>query len=203
MLTMLDRETTPNGGYSYLQSETRTRLTAPTLRLTAETVIKHRQANGIAAGSMDEVMLEIEGQICATAPPGTCRDVQGQVVMSGVNLSLAQVMQGTATLLDWFSQGREKVSQEIADQRSQTCASCYANKDPDGCGACAGQGLRELADKIVGGKSTRYDSYLKACAICGCSVRAKLWLPIELIRKHTLDEQRDRFPEHCWVKKEP
>lgn len=202
MLTMLDRETVPNGGYSYLQTETRTRLTAPTLRLTAETVITHRQNNGLPVGSLDEVMIEIENQICATAPPGTCRDVQGQVVMAGVNLSLEDVKRGTATLVDWFLHGKKKVEKPLAEERARICSSCYANKDPEGCGSCAAGALREIADKIVGGDSTAHDGFLKSCAYCSCVLKAKVWLPVDVIRRHTPSEQQARLPEYCWIRKE-
>lgn len=202
MLTMLDRETTPNGGYSFLQAETRTRLTAPTLRHLAEIVITHRQSNGITAGSIEAVMVECEGQICATAPPGTCRDVQGQVVMAGVNLSMEDVRRGTATLVDWFLHGKRKVDKPLAEERARICSSCFANKEPEGCTSCASGALREIADKIVNGDSTAHDGFLKSCAFCSCVLRAKVWLPVDVLRRHTPDEQKARLPEYCWIKKE-
>lgn len=203
MLTMLDRETTPNGGYSFFQTETRTRLIAPTLRQLAESVVTHRKSNGLTAGSLDEVMLECEGQICSTAPPGTCRDVQGQVVMAGVNLSLEDVKRGTATLFDWFLHGKKKVAKPLAEERARVCSSCFANKEPEGCTPCASGALREIADKIVGGDSTAHDGFLKSCAFCSCVLRAKVWLPVDVLRRHTAADQFERLPEYCWIKKEP
>lgn len=202
MLTMLDRETVPNGGYSFLQAETRTRLTAATLRHLAETVITHRQSNSLPTGSVEAVMVECENQICATAPPGTCRDVQGQVISAGINLSFEDVKRGTATLVDWFLHGKQKVAKPLAEERARICSSCFANKEPEGCSSCSGSALREIADKIVGGDSTAHDGFLKACAFCSCQLRAKIWLPLEVLLRHTPDEQKARLPEYCWIKKE-
>lgn len=198
-MTLLDRETMPPGGYTYFQADTNTRITSPTLRELGEAVIRHRQSNNIPTGNLDAVMLECENQLCATSPPGICRDVQGQLIANGVNLTLEDVKRGTATLVDWFLHGREKVDRNVATQRAKTCASCYANKDPVGCGSCSANVLREIADKIVGGDSTDYDGFLKACAICGCQTRAKIWLPLNLLRRHMPEDQVARFPAHCWL----
>lgn len=198
-MTLLDPETMPPGGYQYYEKATNTRITSPTLRQLAETVIRHRQANSVTTGDLDIVMVECQNQICSTAPPGVCRDVQGQLVAAGVNLSVNDVISGTRTLWDWWWGGKQKVDKQKATERAKICASCFANRDPVGCSSCTSSALREFVDKIVGTDATDYDSFLKACAICGCQTRAKVWLPLDLLRKHTSAEKMSRFPEHCWL----
>lgn len=201
-LTLLDRETTPNGGYTYWEARTRTRITGPTLRQLAELVIKNRSGNNVLTGGVDEVMVECENQICETAPPNTCRDVQGQVISAGIGLSFEDVKRGTATLVDWFFHGKKKADKPLAEERARICSSCFANKDAEGCSSCSGGALREIADKIVGGDSTAHDGFLKACSFCGCSTRAKIWLPLDVLLRHTETEQLARLPDYCWMRKE-
>lgn len=202
-LTLLDRETTPNGGYRYWQASTRTALNAPTLRILAELVIKHRLSNNIPTGGLDEVMTEVEHQICETAPPNTCRDVQGQVIASGVNMSMEDIKRGAATLWDWFkSGGMKKVDKPLAEERARVCSSCFANKEPEGCTSCASAKLREWVEDIVGGDATAHDGFLKACAFCSCQLKAKVWIPLDVLLRHTPAEQLARLPDYCWMRKE-
>lgn len=203
-LTMLDRHTEPQGGYRYSQiiGDRKHTFSAPTLEILTEIVYKYRLANGVPVASEPALMIEIEDQLCHLAPAGTCRDVKGQVIMSGRTLTIQDVMRGTQVLFDWFLNGKQKVAQELADNRARTCSTCYANVEPAGCSSCSQGKLRELAEKVVGGDSTPHDQYLKSCAYCACQLRAKIWLPVDVLRRHTPEEELKRMPEHCWLVKE-
>src|SRR5688572_15991998 len=84
--SLVDRNTVPHGGFKFFEARTRTWMTSATLWYLAELVIKHRKANGLPFGTMDETMAECEAQLCETAPPTICRDKEGIVKMSGVAL---------------------------------------------------------------------------------------------------------------------
>lgn len=203
-LSLVDRGTVPPGGVSYWQKETRTRLTAPSIWYCAELVIKHRVANELPTSSDREaVMAEIEAQLCQTLPPGICRDPQGVLKMSGKDSTLETITRGAATLTDWFVfGGRKKVPMEQATERARTCGNCFANKAPQGCTPCNHSFIQGLAAAIVGNDSTPHDHALKACAFCGCLLKQKIWLPLDVLLKHTPAEELAEMPAECWMKAE-
>lgn len=201
--TLLDPGTVPPGGFQFFNEATRTRITSPTLEQLAEMLMQHRRANNQENKTHGDTMVEIQDQLCATAPPGVCRDVQGQVIMSGKTLTFEDIKRGGLTLLDWFvNGGRKRVATPLAEERSKTCAGCFANVDPVGCSSCAATALREITEGITGGDKTAYDDYLKSCGFCGCTLKSKVWLPVELLRKRTPSEEYQRLPAHCWIRTE-
>jgi hypothetical protein len=202
-LSLLDRHTTPHGGFTFRETRTRTTLTAPTLWYCAEAVIKHRKSNNLPFTDMETTMKEIEEQLCAQAPPNTCRDAEGQVKMTGSALTFDTITRGAATLLDFFvKNGRKKVSMEQATERARVCGNCFANKKPEGCTSCASGWLRELANQITGGEDTPHDAVLHSCSYCGCLLRSKIWMPLDVLQAHTPAEEFAALPEFCWQKKE-
>lgn len=208
MLSLLDRHTVPPGGYRYFQAETKTTLAASTLLDLARDVITHRHSNGVEGQSDEElVMREVEDQLCRVLPPGICRDVAGQKVVSAMVMNFDAIRQGTMTLLGFLAGGAKRVEKVLANARAKTCAGCFANVDPSGeCTTCSKGAFenmaREAAGAIVGAEPTDYDGYLKACAYCACGLKAKVWLPIELLRQHTPHEQMAQLPDHCWLRTE-
>lgn len=202
-LTLVDLHTTPHGGFNYFEARTRTRLTAPTAHYLADLVIKHREANRIETGTMDTVLMEIQEQLCQTAPPGVCRDKEGQVKMSGTAINWDSISRAASTLKDrFFKHGKEKVSVEAATERARVCGNCFANKKPEGCTACASAWLRELVEWAAKDGETPHDPLIHTCAYCGCQLKALIWMPIEVLREHTPPEELQALPEFCWKKKE-
>jgi hypothetical protein len=59
-----------------------------------------------------------------------------------------------------------------------------------------------MAAKFTMGRKTAYDYYLKACAVCKCSLAVKVWTPIEAISAGTPDSQLKEFASFCWIPKE-
>lgn len=204
-LTLIDRNTVPPGGVSFWQAETRTRLTAPSVWYCAELVIKHRVANGLPTSpDRETVMLEIEDQLCKTMPPNVCRDPQGVVKVSGKDSTLATIIRGAETLGDFFfRRGRPRVTIEQATERARVCGNCFANKKPEGCTPCNSAFIQDLIVKMVGGEaSTPHDNHLHACAYCGCLLRAKVHVKLDVLLDHTPPEQLAEMPDFCWLKTE-
>lgn len=202
-LRLVDLHTVPYGGFQFYETRTRTRLTAATAHYLADLLIRHRKANGLPFSSMDETIEEIQEQICASAPPNTCRDPVGAVKTTGVALSFDTITRGAATLWDFFVKyGRKRVSKEVATERARVCGNCHGNRKPEGCTSCASGWLRELSEKFVGGEETPHDPLIHSCSFCGCQLRSLIWMPIEVLRDHTPAEELNALPEHCWKRKE-
>jgi hypothetical protein len=75
------------------------------------------------------------------------------------------------------------VSQEEADRRAEICSACPLNVAIDeGCRSCSAASL--IADGMVSfvGRSTPYDRHLKACAACGCFLKAKVHVSKDILK---------------------
>lgn len=202
MLSLLDRQTTPPGGFRWFEATTKSWLNANTLLDLARDVTRHRHANGIQTSDEETVQREVEDQLCRTLPPGICRDVEGQRIVSAQIMSFDAIKQGTATLMAFIAGGLKRVDVAIANTRAKTCAGCFANRDPSGeCTTCT-KAAFAAATAIVGAEPTDYDGYLKACAYCACGLKAKVWVPIETLRAHTPHEQFAQLPDFCWIRTE-
>jgi hypothetical protein len=163
-----------------------------------ENVRDHRKANNLPLGTFWEA--EVEDQLCQMLPPGHCKETppgQGRNVFTRIYWD--DVVAGTQTVASWVASGLTHVDQELANKRAMICSGCYYNVQiTGGCHSC-GQ-IQNLAAKLVGNRKTSSDAFLKACAVCKCSLHAKVWVPIESI--HTPQSQYDKLPEFCWIKKE-
>lgn len=175
--------------------------------LEAET-LRRMKANGIPAPP--DLRQRVVDQLCPQLPPEWCNDgtLMGRVG-AAFSHEFTRVMQGTTTLIDWWvSADRAKVPQEEADRRASICSTCPFNSQPAGCTTCNRGVLATLAAKVVGGQPTRHDASLQACSICGCELKAKVWLPLEVLRRHLSTGQMAQFPPPhtgfpgCWLREE-
>ena len=171
-------------------------------------VLRRYKANSITAPS--DLRNQIMTQLCEQLPPDRCTDTD-RIRSWGRDLARAfdRVMQGTSTLLDWLVRGnREQVPDEEASRRAAICATCIFNADPEGCSQCNMKALRSLADAIVGGNRQPWDAQLKSCGICGCTLSAKVRLPLDVLRRHLKPEQLTQLPPAypgfagCWLREE-
>lgn len=170
-------------------------------------VIRHYQANALTVPG--GIMATVEDQVCQSMPPGVCQH-QLTRLPAGVDfpsLSFHNILSGTATLGEWLlpkmfgGRGGEKVSQSHADARGMTCVACQFNRPTGGCTTCNMSAIGNLLEKFIGNAKTIVDGDLKNCQICGCSLKVKVWTPIEPILKH-LGQSKQQLPEWCWIKKE-
>jgi hypothetical protein len=60
--------------------------------------------------------------------------------------------------------------------------------------------LKEAVNVVVGGAATAYDSQLQSCKVCGCSLKAKIHLPLDILRDNLTDAQMNALPQACWLK---
>jgi hypothetical protein len=161
---------------------------------------KHCQANNIPIGLNWEQ--NIQNQICATLDGDWCLE-NGRPIppMGGFGFDIAAVIQGTRTLASWLIKGKGKKVEAIeAERRALICAGCPMNQPPVGCTGCTMSALKEAVNVVVGGAATAYDSQLQSCKVCGCSLRAKIHLPLDILRDNLTDAQMNALPQACWLK---
>lgn len=150
---------------------------------------------------------QLVDQMCDTLPPGWCKN-GGRLADVGAAFSheFQRVLQGTATLVNWFLAGREKVPSVEAERRAIICATCIFNRAPQGCTACNVGAVTKLVQQVVGGVPTSQDAKLLACQICGCDLKAKVWLPLAVLQRHIPAKQQEQFPPAyrgfagCWLR---
>lgn len=198
-LKLKRRDVVPPGGFKYFQAETKFWITSPTYPDLISRIRKHRASNNLPVGL--RFLEEIEDQICQTLPPDWIdRDDPVHRARAGFAVDFMNVLSGTGLLVEWFLTGRKKVEQTEADRRANICSSCFYNQPIQGCTSCNDGVLRDVVNKIVGGSVTQYDNHLRACKLCACSLKAKVWLPLELLVKRSSAELQEALPDWCWIK---
>lgn len=196
MLRLLDPTTVPPGGFRYLCPETQTWINAPSMGELIAKAEQHRLANKLAIP--EEFKAHVEAQLCSFSPPGTCKHEAG-VAMSGPRrLTFQEVVGATMMLGSWFLKGTPKVEQAEAERRATICLSCPMNQNFDGCTTCAERDLREAMVGFMGDSKTPYDAALHSCFACGCTLKAAVWFPLEVLRKTITPEIKAQLPAHCW-----
>lgn len=87
-----------------------------------------------------------------------------------------------------------------AQSRANTCISCPYNKRLAGCEGC--NGVAESVFNVIGKKTVVGMGSLNNCKICGCTLKAKIWVPDVTLKKTArIQNNMDAYPEWCWVKK--
>jgi hypothetical protein len=143
-----------------------------------------------------------EDQLCRILPPGWCVHDDGTEPTRFINrrFSFDDALNGTKVLIEFVKQGAPLVSQEEAEARGATCAACYACLPIPGCSSC--KAFANYVAEVAGARSTKADPILdsRACAVCGCSAIANLWIPVEVSQAGVTDEMMELFPVFCWKK---
>lgn len=201
MLSLIDPTTVPPGGFRYVQAETNAKLDAPSLPELLVKVRDHRLGNHLPIPL--EWKQDVEHWLCEQMPVGTCRHLVGtrDVPLPPVHraLSMAEAINGAKILGAWLFKGFEKVSQEVADNRSKTCAACPFNQPGDGCTTCAANAMREAVTGVIGNsRSIAHDS-IHTCQVCGCNLKVAVFCPSDLLEKHKTASNDERKPDFCWV----
>ena len=198
MLRLLDPGTVPPGGFRYLCPETHTWIQAASFNELVHASEKHRAANklGIPEGFREEV----EAQLCSHMPPGTCKHEAGVAISGTRRLTFQDVVSATLTLGNWFIKGTPKVEQFEAERRATICLSCPMNQNFDGCTTCAEKDLREAIVGFMGDSKTPFDASLHTCFACGCTLKAAIRFPIEILQKQITEDVKALLPAYCWKK---
>jgi len=159
----------------------------------------HYRANALPVP--DNLSQLVQDQLCRFLPPERCHyeSPHDRPVPILGRLTFDQLLQGTKSVIGWALNGRSKVSETESDNRAATCVRCPMNVTPPGCPTCNSP-LRTLLNSFVGNRPTRYDKAINACAVCGCSLKVLVQMPIETVKEHLSQQQIDALPDYCWQK---
>lgn len=157
-------------------------------------VNKRERANSLPLSSRALV----EHQVCERLPPGYCRDAAQQPTLrpgSGA-LGLADVISGTKALAKWFVHGSVPEAEIV--RRTYVCNACPQNVPILGCTGCAASSLHAVMNAIVV-KPLPSDAVLQSCAVCKCSLKAKVRMRLDDLLPSMSAAQRAALPEACWL----
>lgn len=195
---LINKNEVPPGGFRFFEASTERWVKAASWTELLIAVKRHRRANELPIGLMFD--REVETQLCSTLPPGCCSysspDDKRRASMVG-RPTWAKFLEGTRTLVAMVGKGM--VSQTVANEQAATCSKCPFNQKPEGCTSC---NLSGLADVLAGlGRlSTAHDGRLDGCVLCGCSLKAKVHFPAEVMAK-VAGDNLSVYPEWCWIRK--
>lgn len=200
MLSLIDPTTVPPGGFRYVQQETKTTLSGPSLPELLVKVRDHRLANNLPISL--EWKAQVENWLCDQMPPAVCRHLFGSrdinLAPAHRPLSIVEAISGAKVMGAWMFSGFEKVSQEEADRRARICSACPHNQPGTGCTTCASNALREAVQAVIGTARTVAEDTIHTCQVCGCVLKLAVWTPISLILKHSPITADNNPPSWCW-----
>lgn len=161
-------------------------------------VLKRCEANGITPPSEEQ----FEDQICQHVPPEFCVDSEGRLnrAVSKFAVMSSTFKQGTKTLYSWWLHGRRRVSVDEIVRRTYICNQCPENRAIEQCSACAMKNVHAIVNEIVANTRLKTDDLLKACAVCQCSLIAKVRLPLEDLLPNIPKNQYAQLPTKCWLR---
>jgi hypothetical protein len=224
------------GGLRFRQPETAWDSTKamplmPSLRMLAQAVIKHRLDNPhllkLHGWKTDLISVELEmneynAKLCVdngwTAyvqplsgePSFPKNPPPSPSATRSVSQAVAVAVAGAKSLGGWLGEGGKPVPQELSEARASQCAVCPQNDRGDWT-----RFFTEPASAIIRRQieakndlriKTQRDSELQICGVCGCPLKLKVHTPIGHVRKHTTEQELQKFREKkpdCWVLTEP
>lgn len=141
-----------------------------------------------------EMEARVQEFICKYVPPGFCT---GGTDMPKVPfLSTPAIRDGTRLIIKRMVKGKKAlVPPEEAERRARICANCPQNLHGI-CTSCAGNEFQDLFQWFVSrGRRTTVDSVLDTCYTCGCLLKAKVHVDLEVLK--TLEKHS--YPSNCWL----
>lgn len=190
---------TPPDGWVYTQAETQTRMESlDSLADLVEIVVQHRAYKGLPRATPEEVVLDIQRQICAAMPPGVCRGEPGEDYRPLTDLSrrltLDKIQSFSLAIFEWVRTGGSLVDEEESQRRAKICLGCPFNKAPASC-SCSP--LWAMIKALVPKK--RQIDNLHVCGVCGCVNSVKVLMPLPVL-KESLRGRDLTWPSHCWIR---
>lgn len=158
-----------------------------------QAALNHLTANNLPIP--EDLPAVMEYQLCLTLEPGWCSYDDANRSRPNTVMGWNDVMGGIATFSSWIASGMRYVQPGEAERRALICSRCYLNVNVSGCAAC-----HKAVAEITKDRSTKYDFALKACGVCRCLLKAKVWFPLDVLQKEN-DNVQEQYPGFCWLKK--
>lgn len=164
-------------------------------------VTAHTRANNYPEVTDDE----IESQMCERMGDKIAKQYCGDgngLSVNGITLGWRDLVAGTQALLQHTLNGRQTVPQEEAERRAGICATCPRNSSyAKPCGGDCPE-VDNVIVSVVGGGKTSIDDKLEACSVCGCVLRALVWVPGKQLSTIMDADFIEKAPEKCWKRDE-
>lgn len=200
MLRFKSHHITPPGRFRFKHPITGYEMSSHNFQYLLDAVDKHCAGNGLPLVARED----IEHQNCSRLPENAknefCASDVYEPSVDGVRLHANDIIRGTKTILTNKLLGEGLVDQGEAERRANICAVCPMNVQfrlP--CGGLCGE-LLEIVQAIVGDRTVGKAGDLHACAVCSCSLPAKIWFPKKSLERYETDEIRSKYPQNCWMK---
>ncbi len=186
------------GGFKILDPLTGIRVEAVTWDHLITKVQEERRANGAPIG------LELEDEVeqwCCIAHPDEVAVVDERLPKRRA-LNLDDVVRGTQVILAFKLAGSPLVSQAESERRAAICIRCPMNLMWfQSCSIC--NNIDNVVRGVIGQTKTAYDQQLFSCNICGCSLKAAVHLPNDILNRANDAEMNRAFEVaaqafNCW-----
>lgn len=187
----------PPGGYHFIDKSggVEVRIDGGDYADVAAKVLMHRLKNSRPPGNPLE---ELHTHVC-TSWPWLCDDTEPRPPQHNADFRPSLALRTS----DWMGRfttllGKDDgTSQETADKRAATCASCPRNQNyRGGCSSCV-QSIDQNSFMYRRGRTTPSDSQLGSCDALDLHCATAVWstrLP------ELSDEQKQKVPDNCWRK---
>jgi len=189
MLHLKKKDTTPPGGFTYVDADTDFPFKANCLQDLLKKVSDHRIANKLAIPA--DLKDRIEDWICRRMPTGVCDSETGGMKATGNHRALTEsIMNATMRIF----RGTRLANQSTANERAIICSTCIRNIRTPGCNSC--RGVNSIIKGMIGRNSTPFDAKLNTCDYSGTALRVLVHCgTVKLASKLTESER----PKQCWL----
>jgi len=141
-----------------------------------------------------EMVARIENYICQRLPKGFCKGGRDTGLKILSSKKIRDATRGFAYKALRYPD-KYLVPLDEATRRAQVCANCRHNLHGI-CTSCAGNEFMDLFSMYErAGRTTPYDSVLDTCESCGCLIKTKVHISMELLSLTT----KHHYPENCWL----
>lgn len=189
--------TTPPGGWQYIQPETKLKLIGDSFDALERNVKAHREHRGIPIPEGAGLSREIQRQICERLTDHDCfpeGEKDPWVPRPNTPLfTLRDILAFSKTALDFIQGGGVLEDIQEVNRRREVCENCPLNSVATGCKCSI---FYKAVDAVIP-RERRFAS-LHICGACSCSLVAKVNLPAETIAAGERGADH-RFPINCWV----
>jgi len=188
----------PPGGWRFVERTTGVRFTKDNWSDLLRAVTEHRKYKGLPTETVSD---EIQEQLCSGLSTEFCQPADGENYQP-VNdltqqLTTEMAISANAALTATIKRAVEGQdvwnSPEESAARAAVCRTCPFNKPTKNCSCHM---VYRLINMMI--PASRTHDGLGVCMACGCSLQAKVNLPMEVVQAS--QNPSTSFPEWCWQK---
>jgi hypothetical protein len=112
---------------------------------------------------------------------------------------------GIKVWMDLFGEGKV-VEKSLAEERAAVCYACPLNERTNLAQKFTAAAVKEIMGifQMLNDLNleTSKDSQLNVCSACSCALKAKVWAPFKIIKKHITQDAWNALHPSCWMRKE-